>query len=154
VLLQATSKRQISFSCLVLISTKMMRLGSFCWVGVVLSQQGLATTTAAGFLRNNNNNNIIIIKDAPSIYDCLQAASGGEECRAAFDGQCVWCAEPIYGLCVTPSVANTLKILPFFKCDPHNSTSTSTTTVGVVVVEEEEEDEKKKTNMITAEASL
>jgi hypothetical protein len=88
-----------------------------CFLVVLLltTQQGLAATT--GFLRDNNN------KDAPSIYDCLQAASGGDECRAAFDGQCVWCAEPIYGLCVTPSVAHMIGALPFFKCDPHNSTT-------------------------------
>jgi hypothetical protein len=76
---------------------------------LLVAQQGFAAN--AGFLRTNN-------QDAPSIYDCLQAASGGDECRAAFDGQCVWCAEPIYGLCVTPGVANMIGNLPFFKCDP------------------------------------
>jgi len=55
--------------------------------------------------------------EGPSITDCLQAASGGDECRKAFDGQCVWCAEPIYGLCVTHSYASKLGKLPFFKCD-------------------------------------
>ena len=58
-------------------------------------------------------------KNPPSIYDCLQAASGEDECSAACDGQCVWCAEPVFGLCVTPGVAAKIGNLPFFKCDMH-----------------------------------
>ena len=58
--------------------------------------------------------------EPPSIYDCLQAAVTGDDCRAAFDGQCVWCAEPIYGLCVTPTIADKIGMLPFFTCDDHD----------------------------------
>lgn len=53
----------------------------------------------------------------PSIYDCLQAASGEDECKTTWGGQCVWCAEPVFGLCVTPTVANRIGKLPFFSCD-------------------------------------
>lgn len=57
--------------------------------------------------------------EPPSVYDCLQAAVNGDDCRAAFDGQCVWCAEPVLGLCVTPAVADKIGMLPFFTCDDH-----------------------------------
>ena len=51
------------------------------------------------------------------IWDCLLAASDGPTCRDYDDGACVWCAEPIYGLCVTPQVADRIGALPFFNCD-------------------------------------
>jgi len=83
---------------------------------LLLFRQTEAATTASPAVDN-----------APSIYDCLQAASGSDECHAAFGGKCVWCAEPIYGLCVTPSVASKLANLPFFTCDPTFSSTTPTT---------------------------
>lgn len=79
-----------------------------------------ATVTASPLLRVSSNPIPADLEDVPSIYDCLQAASGGDECRAAFDGQCVWCAEPIYGLCVTPSIADKIGMLPIFTCDDHS----------------------------------
>ena len=92
----------------------MLRFGtslSVCFLAAVvllMSPQGVAASS----LRTNPE-----LRSSPSIYDCLQAASGSEECHDSFDGACVWCAEPVYGLCVTSSVASKLGNLPFFKCD-------------------------------------
>lgn len=93
----------------------MLRFGtslSVCFLAAVvllMSPQGVAASSS---LRAKAN-----LRASPSIYDCLQAASGREECHDSFDGACVWCAEPVYGLCVTSSVASKLGNLPFFKCD-------------------------------------
>ena len=51
------------------------------------------------------------------LWDCLMGGSNGEECRSYDEGECVWCAEPIFGLCVTANVANKIGNLPFFNCD-------------------------------------
>mmetsp|Transcript_22087 Transcript_22087/g.50959 ORF Transcript_22087/g.50959 Transcript_22087/m.50959 type:complete len:147 (+) Transcript_22087:420-860(+) len=51
------------------------------------------------------------------LWDCLMAASDGPSCRSFDDGSCVWCAEPIFGLCVTRAVADKIGNLPFFTCD-------------------------------------
>ena len=97
----------------------MMRFGvavSFCLAALVwLPRDAVMASSLRRTATSNEKKNLR--DDSPSIYDCLQAASGGDECHAAFGGQCVWCAEPIYGLCVTASVASKLGNLPFFKCD-------------------------------------
>ncbi|CAB9529132.1 expressed unknown protein [Seminavis robusta] len=92
----------------------MLRLECLTVICVLVILGARESCTASPLLRRGKDE-----KDAPSIYDCLQAASGGEECRSSFDGQCVWCAEPVYGLCVTPKVADMIGVLPFFTCDPH-----------------------------------
>ena len=57
---------------------------------------------------------------SPSLSDCLLSASTSADCGVAVEG-CIWCAEPVYGLCVTESAAKRMNILPlpFFTCDVH-----------------------------------
>ena len=76
--------------------------------------QPAVAATPNNLLRSRKDN---VTDDPPSIYDCLQAASGADECHDTWKGQCVWCAEPIYGVCVTPGVADKIGMLPFFSCD-------------------------------------
>mmetsp|Transcript_5657 Transcript_5657/g.8188 ORF Transcript_5657/g.8188 Transcript_5657/m.8188 type:complete len:107 (-) Transcript_5657:1146-1466(-) len=75
-----------------------------------------------GRLSNANNNPFKMMnrddnKDSPSLWDCLLEGSDGPSCAANSQGGCVWCAEPIYGLCVTPSAAKKIGIMPFFNCE-------------------------------------
>ena len=51
------------------------------------------------------------------LWDCLMSGSDGPSCRLNSNNTCVWCAEPIYGLCVTPSVAESIGKLPMFDCE-------------------------------------
>lgn len=30
---------------------------------------------------------------------------------------CIWCKEPVYGLCLTESAAEKVRWMPFFKCN-------------------------------------
>jgi len=55
---------------------------------------------------------------SPSLSDCLLSASTSVDCGVAVEG-CIWCAEPVYGLCVTESAAKRMNIMPFFTCDVH-----------------------------------
>jgi len=52
---------------------------------------------------------------APKLTDCLLSAVSSEDCGSVVPG-CVWCAEPIYGLCVTENAASKMRMMPFFKC--------------------------------------
>ena len=52
----------------------------------------------------------------PSLADCLLSAINSEDCGSIVMG-CHWCAEPLYGLCVTKDAAMRMKNLPFFECD-------------------------------------
>lgn len=54
--------------------------------------------------------------DPPTVTSCLLSAVSADDCGTVLEG-CVWCAEPIYGLCVTPSAASKMKFMPFFTCD-------------------------------------
>lgn len=54
----------------------------------------------------------------PSLSDCLLSASSSTDCGVAVEG-CIWCAEPVYGLCVTEAAAKRMNIMPFFTCDVH-----------------------------------
>jgi hypothetical protein len=40
-----------------------------------------------------------------------------DESSCDADAECVWCAEPIAGMCVTPDIAQKIGNLPFFKCN-------------------------------------
>ena len=53
-----------------------------------------------------------------SLADCLLSASTSTDCGVAVQG-CIWCAEPVYGLCVTEAAAKRMNIMPFFTCDLH-----------------------------------
>jgi len=53
-----------------------------------------------------------------SIADCLLSASTSMDCGVAVEG-CIWCAEPVYGLCVTEAAAKRMNIMPFLTCDVH-----------------------------------
>jgi hypothetical protein len=52
----------------------------------------------------------------PTLTQCLLSAVNVNDCGSIVSG-CHWCAEPIYGLCVTETAAEKMKILPFFKCN-------------------------------------
>jgi hypothetical protein len=52
-----------------------------------------------------------------SLWDCLITGVDSDSCKVASKGSCIWCAEPVYGLCVTPEVAAKLRYLPYFSCD-------------------------------------
>jgi hypothetical protein len=52
-----------------------------------------------------------------SLWDCLMDGYDKNSCKANSKGACVFCAEPEYGLCVTPSVAEKLNRYPIFDCD-------------------------------------
>lgn len=51
------------------------------------------------------------------LWECLTTGVDSASCTDATKGSCIWCAEPVYGLCVTPEVASKLNYLPFFTCD-------------------------------------
>jgi hypothetical protein len=62
---------------------------------------------------------------AGDIYDdmwvCLMAGSDKASCEQQKQPTtCVWCAEPVFGLCVPPNAAAKMNYLPFFKCDMNN----------------------------------
>jgi hypothetical protein len=52
-----------------------------------------------------------------SVWDCLMAGTDSESCTQNSKGSCVWCAEPVFGLCVTPQVAERIGNLPYFECE-------------------------------------
>ena len=58
----------------------------------------------------------------PSLTQCLLSAVNGNDCGSIVPG-CHWCAEPIYGLCVTEAAAEKMKIMPFFKCNVDDDNS-------------------------------
>lgn len=55
-----------------------------------------------------------------SLTDCLLSGSNEKECKINSNSTCVWCAEPVAGLCVTPKVARSIGKLPIFKCKNGN----------------------------------
>ena len=54
---------------------------------------------------------------AESLWDCLMEGNDKESCDKNSNGACIFCAEPVYGICVTPSVAEKLNRYPMFNCD-------------------------------------
>ncbi|KAL3761070.1 hypothetical protein ACHAWU_005207 [Discostella pseudostelligera] len=59
---------------------------------------------------------------SPTLSDCLLSAVNSNDCGTIVAG-CIWCAEPIYGLCVTKTAAEKMKVMPFFKCNLSDATS-------------------------------
>ena len=53
---------------------------------------------------------------SPALTDCLLSAVNSNDCGTIVAG-CIWCAEPIYGLCVTETAAKKMQGLPIFKCN-------------------------------------
>jgi len=51
---------------------------------------------------------------SPHLSDCLYSASSSEDCNKK-EG-CVWCKEPVYGLCLTKELAKKMSFLPFLTC--------------------------------------
>mmetsp|Transcript_11906 Transcript_11906/g.18285 ORF Transcript_11906/g.18285 Transcript_11906/m.18285 type:complete len:121 (+) Transcript_11906:94-456(+) len=51
---------------------------------------------------------------SPQLSDCLYSASSSEDCSKK-EG-CVWCKEPLYGLCLTKELAKKMSFLPFLTC--------------------------------------
>lgn len=52
-----------------------------------------------------------------SLWGCLMEGNDKESCKKNSNGGCIFCAEPVYGICVTPSVAEKLNRYPMFNCD-------------------------------------
>ena len=52
---------------------------------------------------------------SPTLTECLYSATTSEECNKK-EG-CVWCSEPVSGLCLTQEWAKKMSFLPFLKCD-------------------------------------
>ena len=50
-----------------------------------------------------------------TLTECLYSATTSEECNKK-EG-CVWCSEPVSGLCLTQEWAKKMSFLPFLKCD-------------------------------------
>jgi len=55
------------------------------------------------------------LDDSPEMTDCLLSAVNVDDCGSEVAG-CIWCAEPVYGLCVTPTAAKRMNVMPFFTC--------------------------------------
>ena len=76
--------------------------------------------------QNNNNDNInnkhSVNKNdnEPTLTNCLLSASSSTDCGTIVPG-CVWCAEPVYGLCVSETAAKRMNNMPFFTCSLSNS---------------------------------
>ncbi len=51
----------------------------------------------------------------PKLTDCLLSAVSATACGSILP-KCVWCKEPIAGLCVTESAARKMNLMPFFTC--------------------------------------
>ena len=51
----------------------------------------------------------------PKLSECLLSATTKDDCGIAVQG-CIWCAEPVYGLCLTESAAKKVDWMPFFTC--------------------------------------
>ena len=51
----------------------------------------------------------------PKLTECLLSAVSSNDCGTALAG-CIWCKEPIAGLCVTETAAEKMNIMPFFTC--------------------------------------
>ena len=52
----------------------------------------------------------------PKLMECLLSASSSYDCGTAVAG-CIWCKEPIAGLCVTETAAKRMSMMPFFDCN-------------------------------------
>ena len=55
--------------------------------------------------------------DSTGLWKCLMTGVDSASCTEATKGECIWCAEPVLGLCVSPDVATKLNFLPYFTCD-------------------------------------
>lgn len=66
--------------------------------------------THTNFLTDDEEKQVV----SPSLSDCLYSASSRDEC-AEKEG-CVWCKEPVYGLCLTEELAEKMSFLPFLTC--------------------------------------
>lgn len=53
--------------------------------------------------------------DDPKLTDCLLSAVSATDCGSILP-KCIWCKEPIAGLCVTESAAKKMNLMPFFTC--------------------------------------
>lgn len=58
---------------------------------------------------------------SPTLTECLYSATTSEDCDKK-EG-CVWCSEPVSGLCLTQEWANKMSFLPFLKCDDQTTTA-------------------------------
>lgn len=66
-------------------------------------------------LRGNDTPGSADSTTSPKLSECLLSAVSNDDCGTAVSG-CIWCAEPIYGLCLTESAAQKVRWMPFFTC--------------------------------------
>ena len=64
---------------------------------------------------NNSKNSVNENENEPTLTNCLLSASNSTDCGTIVPG-CVWCAEPVYGLCVSETAAKRMNNMPFFTC--------------------------------------
>ena len=69
---------------------------------------------------NNSKNSVNKNDNEPTLTNCLLSASNSTDCGTIVPG-CVWCAEPVYGLCVSETAAKRMNNMPFFTCSLSNS---------------------------------
>lgn len=56
-------------------------------------------------------------KSNPLLEDCLMSGVTEKTCGSGFlESACVWCSEPVLGLCVTPPVSMSIGRMPIFNC--------------------------------------
>ena len=82
------------------------------------SSEAATSTSLRGFTHDKLQYNSLDIadQDSPKLTDCLLSAVSGDDCGTVVAG-CIWCKEPVYGLCLTASAAERVRWMPFFKCD-------------------------------------
>ena len=87
-----------------------------CWflflMGALSPQLSLARRSLRGDGAGVNDPSY----NSPKLLDCLLSGSDSVDCGTVVAG-CKWCAEPVYGLCVTEKVSGKISWMPFFTCD-------------------------------------
>ena len=73
-----------------------------------------AQLSAVHQLRARSEEVGFVLHTTKSLTECLLSASNSTDCAAA---GCVWCAEPVYGLCVNENAAKRMNPMPFFTCN-------------------------------------
>ncbi|KAL3798719.1 hypothetical protein HJC23_004470 [Cyclotella cryptica] len=97
-----------------------------------------ATSLRAYTHDNQHVSHDISEEEPPKLTDCLLSAVSGDDCGTVVAG-CIWCKEPVYGLCLTESAAERVRWMPFFKCNlPEEKMKEEEEEIEVVVDEEVE----------------
>ncbi|KAL3766991.1 hypothetical protein ACHAWO_004965 [Cyclotella atomus] len=83
---------------------------------IVLQVLTLPASALSDTLNPRGNESPSLADDpSPKLSECLLSAVSDDDCGTVLEG-CIWCAEPIYGLCLTESAAKKVKWMPFLTC--------------------------------------